>query len=123
MTRPREQDDFISEPIEPEGFTTALMGQGLGSMPAAFRWRGRRYEIVECLQHVKQSSREGSRAQGELYLRRQVFDVVLDSGQRARIYLERQPRAGASRESAKRRWFLYSITSGEGAGEGSGPPG
>ncbi len=105
--------EFISEPITPEPgtFTTELMRQGLASLPGAFEWRGRRYEIVECLEHIKQSDREGGRASGDSYLRRQQFTVRLDTGQIAQIYFERHARPGVSRETAKKRWFLYTLTS------------
>lgn len=108
------EETFISEPIIPERgtFDTQLMRSGLASLPAAFDWRDRRYEVVECLSHAKVSSTEGARAQGELYLRRQEFVVRLDTGQIARLYVERQTRPGVSREAAKKRWFLYTITSG-----------
>ena len=116
MATPEHQNEqFISEPITPEpgGFRTDLMSQGLASLPAAFTWRGDRYEIVDCLSHLKQSAHEGHTADGERYLRRQTFEVVLNTGQRAKIYVERHARPGASRKAAKRRWFLYSITSGD----------
>ena len=109
-----EPDDveFVSEPIEPEAgsFATDMIGQGLASLPAAFIWRGRRYAIVECLEHVKQSSPEGHTAYGERYLRRQQFVVRLDSGQTATIYFQRQPARGARGRARKKRWFLYTIT-------------
>ena len=110
-----ENEQFISEPITPEpgAFRTDLMGQGLASLPSAFTWRGDRYEIVDCLSHHKQSAPEGHTADGERYLRRQTFEVLLNTGQRAKIYFERQARPGSSRKAAKRRWFLYSITSGD----------
>lgn len=110
------EETFISEPITPErgAFDTQLMRSGLASLPTAFAWRGRRYEIVECLSHTKVSSAEGGRAQGELYLRRQEFVVRLDTGDIARLYVERHARPGISRESAKKRWFLYTIASCEG---------
>jgi len=109
---PRE--DFISEPIDPErgSFKPEAMSRGLAALPTAFTWRGRRYEIVECLEHVKQSAPEGGREGGERYLRREQFIVRLHTGQTATIYVERQARAPRSRQSAKRRWFLYTITSG-----------
>ena len=111
---PEETGDvqFISEPIEPEAgsFRTELMTAGLASLPAAFTWRGRRYEIVECLRHVKRSAAEGHRAGGERYLRRQEFLVRLDSGQTATIYVQRQAGRGARGRSARRRWFLYTIS-------------
>ena len=102
---------FISEPITPErgDFDTTLMAQGLASLPGAFTWRGRRYEISDCLEHWKESSREGGRAGGELYLRRQRFRIRLDTGEIAEIYFERQARAGASKHAAKQRWFIYTI--------------
>ncbi|MHC5022535.1 MAG: DUF6504 family protein [Planctomycetota bacterium] len=121
---PGQPDEFISEPIvpDPATFTTGLAAQGLASLPGAFTWRGRRYEIVECLRHVKQSAPEGGHAGGERYLRRQVFEVRLDTGQRATIYIERQSRPGSSRESSKKRWFLYTLSSREGAEGRPGAP-
>jgi hypothetical protein len=108
-------ETFVSVPITPKrgAVDPALMRSGLASLPAAFTWRGRRYGIVECLSHQKVSSREGGRAQGELYLRRQEFEVRLDSGEVARLYVERHARRGISRENAKKRWFLFTIVSGE----------
>jgi hypothetical protein len=110
-----DSEQFISEPITPEsgGFRTDLMSQELASLPSAFTWRGRRYEIEDCISHVKQSAHEGHTADGNQYLRRQTFEVVLNTGQRAKIYFERQAKPGVSRKAAKRRWFLYSITSGD----------
>jgi hypothetical protein len=111
---------FISEPIVPErgSFSTEPMSRGLASPPRAFAWRHQRYEITEILEHTKQSAREGHSASGELYLRRQQFVVRLDTGQIATIYVERQARPGASGRSAKSRWFLFTITSGESGGSG-----
>jgi hypothetical protein len=112
---PSDDAEFISEPIEPEAgsFSTAMMTTGLASPPRAFRWRDRRYEIVEQIHHEKLSSREGHTAAGDLYLRRQQFVVRLDTGQIATIYFERQARPGVRGRSAKKRWFLYTITSSE----------
>jgi len=106
-----EDEQFVSEPIQPErgSFSTELMARGLASLPAAFTWRNRRYEIVECVHHEKQSSPEGGAAGGERYLRRQVFVVRLHTGQTATLYVQRQAPRGASPRAAKRRWFLYSI--------------
>ncbi len=104
-------EEFISEPIEPEpgSFSTELMARGLAALPGAFTWRGRRYEVVECLDHFKETSTEGASAQGDRYLRRQVFIVGLDTGQRAKLYVQRQAPRGASRRVSKQRWYLYSI--------------
>lgn len=115
------EEQFISEPIDPEpgSFSTELMARGLAALPGAFTWRGRRYEVVECLDHFKETSNEGGSAQGERYLRRQVFHVRLDTGQLAQLYVQRQPPAGVSRRAAKRRWYLYSIISPDKADEAS----
>ena len=104
---------FVSEPITPErgSFSPEMMAKGLASPPGAFIWRDRRYEIVECLEHTKQSSREGGHAGGELYLRRQQFVVRLETGEIATIYFERTARPGRTTRSAKNRWFLYEIRS------------
>ncbi len=106
-------DEFVSEPIVPEAgsFDTAAMSEGLAALPGVFTWRGQRYAIEECLEHHKQSSPEGGVPGNERYLRRQVFRVRLDTGQEATVYVLRQAPAGVSREAAKKRWFLYSITS------------
>ncbi len=108
-----EEEEFISEPIEPEpgSFSTELMARGLAALPGAFTWRGRRYEVIECLDHFKESAPEGGKAGAERYLRRQVFIVRLDTGQQAKLYVQRQAPRGASRRVSKQRWFLYSITS------------
>jgi hypothetical protein len=112
MTEPPPgSETFVSEPIVPEpgSFSTGPMARGLASLPAAFTWRNRRYEIVECLEHSKVSAPEGGVEGKERYLRRQVFSVRLHTGQAATLYLERQARRGASPRAARRRWFLYSI--------------
>ena len=93
---------------EPGTFSPELMACGLASLPAAFTWRQRRYRIVECLDHHKQSSPESSNPSAERYLRRQVFRVRLDTDEIATLYVLREARA------AKRRWFMYSLASGEG---------
>lgn len=120
-------EEFVSEPIEPEAgtFSPELMASGLAGLPGAFTWRGRRYEIVECLEHRKISAAEGHKVGGERYLRRQQFLVRLDSGQTATIYVTRQAAAGTGRggrgAAARRRWFLYTISDAEPGGTGEGP--
>ena len=107
-----DDSEFISEPIEPEAgsFSTDLMSQGLAALPRAFTWRGLRYGIVRCLSHTKQSQAEGHTTDGERYLRRQQFIVELDTGQTATIYVQRHAPRGSKGRSAKRRWYLYSIS-------------
>ena len=104
---------FISELITPEkgSFDVSAMATGLASLPAAFTWRGERCVIEACLEHVKQSGRESF--SGEMYLRRQQFTVRLRDGRLAKIYVQRSAGAGQSRQSGKRRWFLYAIASGD----------
>jgi hypothetical protein len=103
---------FVSEPITPDAgtFSTGLMAQGLASLPTGFTWRNRHYAIAECFSHEKRSSPEGGVEGKERYLRRQVFFVRLDTGQLATMYLQRQAPKGASREKARQRWYLYSIS-------------
>lgn len=85
------------------------MSRGLAALPGAFTWRNRRYEIVECLSHEKQSVPEGHTEGKERYFRRQVFVVRLHTGQKATLYIHRQAPRGATPRAARQRWFLYSI--------------
>lgn len=114
MTSEEEQngEEFISEPITPEAgsFSTELMARGLAALPGAFTWRDKRYEIAKCIDHFKETSTEGGNAQGDRYLRRQVFVVELDTGEIAKLYVLRQGAAGGSSKAKKQRWYLYSIT-------------
>jgi hypothetical protein len=112
-------ETFISEPIAPERgtFAPGSLSTGLASIPTAFVWRNRRYEIHECLNHAKLSSPEGGRAGAEVYLRRQEFLVRLHTGQIARLYVERHSRGRGPRvkpdgtpASIPQRWFIFSIT-------------
>ena len=109
----RSREEFVSEPITPEAgsFSPQQMATGLAALPAAFVWRNRRYAIVECLDHRKVSSPEGGVEGNEVYLRRQVFSVLLDTGQHATIYVQRHAPRAASAGAARRLWFLYSIES------------
>lgn len=97
MTAP----EFVSEPVRPDPgtFDAATMTRGLAGLPTGFTWRERHFDIVECLDHVKQSAHERGRVDGERYLRRQQFTVRLDDGRIAKIYSER----------ATGRWFLLTI--------------
>lgn len=104
-------EEFISEPIEPVGgFDTAAMSRGEPGAPPAFRWRDRAYEVVARIGQWKSSSREGGRAQGQLYLRRHYYELMMDDGSRWTVYFERQPRRSGS---AKVRWFLYTRVADE----------
>lgn len=98
--------EFVSETITPQQgtFDTQAMARGEPGLPRGFGWRGTVYEVVEKLGQWKHSSREGSRAQGELYLRRHYYKLRMSDGMVWTVYFIRQP---ARSGSAKRRWFLY----------------
>ena len=100
--------EFVSESITPlpGAFDTAAMGRGEPGLPGGFTWRGENYDMVERLAQWKHSSREGSRAQGELYLRRHYYKLLMSDGTTWTVYFTRQPSPSGS---PKRRWFLYQI--------------
>lgn len=100
--------ELISEPILPLAgtFEAPAMARGEPGLPAGFQWRDQPYEVVECLRRWKESSREGGHAQGELYLRRHAFELLMSDGTRWSVYFVRQtPRSGSPRA----RWYLYTI--------------
>ncbi len=112
--------ELISELIEPDGggFDTASMGRGEPGVPHGFQWRGVVYAIAKTIAVWKQSSREGARAQGELYLRRHYYLLEMDDGSEWTVYFLRQALQSGS---AKKRWFLY--TRNESGGDGVGRSG
>ena len=114
VTSEQEQnsEQFISEPITPEvgSFSTELMARGLAALPGAFTWRDKRYEVVNCMDHFKETSTEGGKAKSDRYLRRQVFVVELNTGEIAKLYVLRQGASAGSSKAKKQRWYLYSIT-------------
>lgn len=98
--------ELISEAITPRvgTFDTASMTRGEPGLPEGFCWRGVRLDVVETLSTWKESSREGGRAGGELYLRRHCYRLRMSDGAIWTIYFTRQsPRSG----NVKQRWFLY----------------
>jgi hypothetical protein len=98
--------DFVSEPIVPfrGTFDAQAMSRGEPGLPRGFTWRGTAYDVVERLARWKHSSREGGRAQGELYLRRHYYRLRMSDGSVWTVYFTRQASPGGS---PKRRWFLY----------------
>ena len=103
--------ELISEPITPKAgtFDTSRMGRGEPGLPSGFTWRGDSFEITEELSAWKEPSREGARAQGDLYLRRHCYKLRMSDGSTWTIYFERQtPRSG----NPKQRWFLYTVERG-----------
>jgi len=100
--------ELVSELITPYAGTSdaAGMARGEPGLPAGFTWRDERYDVVEQLAAWKESSREGARAQGELYLRRHYFRLRMSDENVWVVYCLRQtPRSG----NPKKRWFLYTI--------------
>lgn len=100
--------ELISEPITPHPgtFDALAMGRGEPGLPAGFDWRGQSFEVLEVIRRWKDSSREGGRAVGSLYLRRHCFLLRMSDGRHWSVYFLRQtPKAG----DAKARWFLYTI--------------
>lgn len=98
--------EFISEQLLPHQgtFDTRRMGRGEPGLPGGFDWRDDSFAIVQELDSWKHSSREGSHAQGDLYLRRHYFRLRMSDDTIWVVYFERQPpRSG----NAKARWFLY----------------
>ncbi len=96
------QDEFISEPIDPEpgSFDAAGMARGEPGLPARFSWRGREFRVSEILRTWKTSAREGG--VGELYLRRHWWRIRTVCGEEMTLYAQRQARG-------RRRWYLYTL--------------
>lgn len=100
-------ETFISEAILPDAatFDAAAMASGRPGLPTGFTWQDRHYVIVETITQWKVSEREFHR-KGEAYYRKHFWKVRVDSGEVMTIYAVRHVKRG---ESAKRRWWLYSI--------------
>lgn len=112
-------DEFVSERITPAGktFDATAMASGEPGLPEAFTWRGETYAIIRCVGRWKETSAEGARAGGDVYLRRHCFELEMTDGKRWVVYFVRQtPKSG----TPKARWFLYTITETEPRPEGGG---
>lgn len=100
--------ELISEPITPHAGTSDIssMGRGEPGLPTGFDWRGKSFELVDVLRKWKDTSREGGRAGGDLYLRRHYYRLNMSDDRIWTVYFIRQtPRTG----EAKSRWFLYTV--------------
>lgn len=100
--------ELISEAIKPYSgtFSASRMSRGEPGLPAGFTWRDETFEVVEIIRVWKESSREGSAAQGELYLRRHYYQIHMSDDSIWTVYFIRQtPKSG----NPKQRWFLYTI--------------
>jgi hypothetical protein len=93
---------FVGAPIEPiagSGDTDAL-ARGEPGAPAAFTWEGRRYDLERVLSAWKTMRTD----RGEKYVARHWFEIETATGERMRLYCERQPRKQG------RRWWLFTVT-------------
>ncbi len=96
---------LISEPIQPIELANTAMAAGEPALPMRFRWREEECKIAEVVEKHREFQPEGHRAGNEKYLRKHWFEVITTTGQRMRLYCERQARS----RNAHQRWWLYSI--------------
>lgn len=99
------KNQFVGEPLRPEGASISSTGMAAGSpgLPRRFSWKNGSFEVLEVLESWKQAGpcRHGS---GERYLRKHWFRVRATGEIIATLYFERQkPSSGGS------RWRLYTI--------------
>lgn len=98
---------FVSEALEPvtADSDTGRMAVGEPGLPREFRWKGESLRIAAVLRTWRDTGpcRHGS---GEVYVRKHWFEVATDSGQRMKIYFERQARARGAKAA---RWWLFSV--------------
>ena len=104
------KEKFILAPLEAVAGTIdpARMSIGEPGLPRQFR-RGREtIQIARVLSTWRETGpcRHGS---GERYARKHWFEVETDTGDRMKIYFERQARG-----ARKQRWWLHTV---EGGGE------
>jgi len=110
---PPMAEQFISEEIHPVAGTAEAAGMARGEpgLPGRFAWRGRQYQVRAVLARWKTSAHERGLPSAEKYLRRHWFDVTVDTGERMRLYCQRQaPRGGGARS----RWYLYTVRPADG---------
>lgn len=100
--------EFVSEPVTLDfaAADTSAMARGLAGLPPGFTWRDQHFQIVEVLEDWKRSDVEGGRPGGERYYHRHYYRIRVDTHQTMTLYFVRRPKVG---ESAKKRWWLYSI--------------
>lgn len=100
---------FISEPITPLELANVSMAAGEPALPQRFRWRDAEYTVFEVVAKEREFQPEGHKAGNEKYLRKHWFEIVTTTGERMRIYCERQARG----RNKAQRWWLYSVASDE----------
>ncbi len=98
--------ELVSESLTPHAgtFDAVAMGSGRPGLPTGFSWRDDAFDITEVRSEWKESSREGSHAQGELYLRRHYSTLLMSDGSLWTVYFIRQASPSGN---PKKRWFLY----------------
>lgn len=105
---PESRAQFISEEIKAvtSSMNTEAMGKGEPGLPTNFLWKNRSLTINSVLRTWRE---KGACSHGakEFYLRKHWYEVELTTGERAKLYFERNPRAKAR----KPRWWLFSIQS------------
>ena len=103
---------FISEPIALPDGTAAALATGEPGAPSHFVWRDVTYSVAQVLRTWKGSSPEGHTAGNEVYVRKHWFEIETTTGERMKIYCERQARQRArNRNKPQARWWLYTVNS------------
>jgi hypothetical protein len=104
--RPKQEEQFISEPVRPVPGTADVraMGRGEPGLPTRFLWRDQEFTVAAVLKAWKTSSREGGT--GEFYLRRHWYMITTQTGEQMTLYCDRQAR---DRKHPKARWWLYTM--------------
>jgi hypothetical protein len=99
-------EQFISAAIRPVGETldAGRMSAGEPGLPGQFRWGDRTIQVARVLRSWRETGpcHHGS---GEAYVRKHWFEVETDSGEKMKIYFERQRR---SRKNTA-RWWLFTV--------------
>lgn len=85
---------------DPGSGSVEAMARGEPGLPRAFVWRGRRFEVA-C---VLDSGKTRGEDRGDVYVRKHWYDIETASGERMRVYFDRNPGRSGSRES---RWWVY----------------
>ena len=99
-------EEFVGESIRPIVGTFDADGMSTGGpgLPRQFQWRGQTVDVAQVLKTWRETGpcHHGS---GEAYVRKHWFELMTGSGDKMRVYFERQARSGKS----KLRWWLFSI--------------
>jgi len=106
---------FVSEPITPfEGsFDTAMMARGEPGLPHKFRWRKRKWEVVEILEQWKEHG-DCAHGSGERYVRKHGYLVRTREDLILRIYFQRS--FGRGKFRIRSRWWIQSTEDDPSAG-------